>query len=62
MCDDMSSQGLPKVADVEKESLYGYVFGVSGPGKRLSSGCVALFNMLLFETDIWFCPYNKHMY
>ena len=24
---------LPKVADVEKESLYGYVFGVSGPGK-----------------------------
>jgi V-type H+-transporting ATPase subunit A len=22
---------LPKVADAEKESLYGYVFGVSGP-------------------------------
>ena len=22
-----------KVGDVEKESLYGYVFGVSGPGK-----------------------------
>ena len=24
---------LPNVADAEKESLYGYVFGVSGPGK-----------------------------
>ena len=23
---------LPKVADVEREALYGYVFGVSGPG------------------------------
>ena len=29
----MSSQALPKVADAEKESLYGYVFGVSGPGE-----------------------------
>lgn len=27
----MSNEGLPKVADVEKESQYGYVFGVSGP-------------------------------
>ena len=26
---------LPKVADVEKESLYGYVFGVSGPGETI---------------------------
>lgn len=25
------SRGLPKVIDAEKESLYGYVFGVSGP-------------------------------
>jgi len=23
---------VPKVMDAEKESLYGYVFGVSGPG------------------------------
>lgn len=23
---------LPKVADAEREALYGYVFGVSGPG------------------------------
>ena len=28
----------PKVADVEKESLYGYVFGVSGPGKLFILG------------------------
>ncbi|XP_064393969.1 V-type proton ATPase catalytic subunit A-like [Halichondria panicea] len=27
----MSRQELPKIADAEKESLYGYVFGVSGP-------------------------------
>ena len=27
---------LPKVADEEKESRYGYVFGVSGPGKLAS--------------------------
>ena len=26
---------LPKVADAEKESYYGYVFGVSGPGKTV---------------------------
>ncbi len=26
---------LPKIADVDKESRYGYVFGVSGPGKPL---------------------------
>lgn len=25
---------LPRVADVEKESQYGYVFGVSGPGEQ----------------------------
>lgn len=25
---------LPKIADVEREALYGYVFGVSGPGVR----------------------------
>lgn len=23
---------LPKIADVDRESRYGYVFGVSGPG------------------------------
>lgn len=31
----MSRQELPKIADAEKESLYGYVFGVSGPGEEL---------------------------
>ena len=29
----MLTRELPKVADAEKESLYVYVFGVSGPGK-----------------------------
>lgn len=29
----MSGEELPKIADVEKESKYGYVFGVSGPGE-----------------------------
>ena len=28
----MSARKLPKVADVEVESHYGFVFGVSGPG------------------------------
>jgi hypothetical protein len=26
---------LPKVADAEREALYGYVFGVSGPGMNI---------------------------
>ena len=30
---EMATKDLPKVADVEEESQYGYVFGVSGPGK-----------------------------
>jgi hypothetical protein len=32
---------LPKVADVDRESRYGYVFGVSGPGmmKTIDSFC-----------------------
>lgn len=34
---DQEPKELPKVADVEKESLYGYVFGVSGPGKQALS-------------------------
>ena len=29
----MEFQGLLRVQDVEKESQYGYVYGVSGPGK-----------------------------
>ena len=29
----MSWKGLLKVRDAEKESMYGYVFGVSGPGE-----------------------------
>ena len=28
-----SDGSLPKIADVENERLYGYVFGVSGPGE-----------------------------
>lgn len=27
------TKGLPKMADVDKESDLGYVFAVSGPGK-----------------------------
>ena len=37
----MSGKELPKVADVEKESQYGYVFGVSGPGEDILSVQVA---------------------
>ena len=29
----MASKDIPKVADADKESQYGYVFGVSGPGE-----------------------------
>lgn len=28
---------LPKVGDVENESSYGYVFGVSGPGELVGN-------------------------
>ena len=31
----MDGKGLQKLADTDKESEYGYVFGVSGPGKNL---------------------------
>ncbi len=30
----VSRNKLPKVADVEHESQYGYVYGVSGPGMK----------------------------
>jgi len=30
----VSRDKLPKVADAERESQYGYVFGVSGPGMK----------------------------
>lgn len=33
----MSTKALPKVSEVEKESLYGYVHGVSGPGELSNS-------------------------
>jgi len=35
----MSGRELPKVADAEKESFYGYVFGVSGPGEDVTCTC-----------------------
>ena len=34
----MDRKGLPKVQDAEKESLYGFVFAVSGPGELLLEG------------------------
>lgn len=43
---EMATKGLPKVADVENEKEYGYVFGVSGPGKLeriYKSVCVFMF-------------------
>jgi hypothetical protein len=30
----VSRDKLPKVSDVDRESQYGYVFGVSGPGMK----------------------------
>lgn len=39
----MTRDSLPKVDDVEKESEYGYVFSVSGPGKFLF--IVNIFNL-----------------
>ena len=30
----MATRELPKISDVDRESEYGYVFGVSGPGQR----------------------------
>lgn len=32
---EMADKSLHKVIDADKESEYGYVFGVSGPGKFL---------------------------
>ena len=29
------ARGAPKIRDAEKESMFGYVYAVSGPGKSL---------------------------
>ena len=34
---EMDKKGLAKVQDAEKESLYGFVFAVSGPGELESA-------------------------
>ena len=31
------AQQLPKIRDAEKESMFGYVYAVSGPGKTKTS-------------------------
>ena len=45
----MEFQGLPRVQDVEKESQYGYVYGVSGPGE-LSEASSALSQIVYYRT------------
>lgn len=35
--DDSKMSNLPKIRDEEKESKYGYVYAVSGPGEFISS-------------------------
>lgn len=40
---------LPKIRNEEKESKFGYVYAVSGPGKKLN-----IFNIVKFEKNINF--------
>jgi hypothetical protein len=35
---------LPKISDVDRESQYGYVYGVSGPGKNRQISVFRLIN------------------
>lgn len=37
-CQDITMSNLKKISDEEKESMYGYVFAVSGPGKSKGGG------------------------
>ena len=53
------AQGLPKVRDVEKESQFGYVYSVSGPGKGMQllsflSSFWSLCIMILYVYDLIF--------
>jgi len=43
----VSRNKLPKVADVERESQYGYVYGVSGPGMK-KKGFLSIKNLNYF--------------
>ena len=47
----MASKGLPKIADVEEESQYGYVFGVSGPGKSTACTTPLKKNCIISDWD-----------
>lgn len=50
----MSGKELPKVADAEKESHYGYVFGVSGPGEDILNTykCIIILGRSLWSEPI----------
>ena len=43
------AKNLPKVGDAERESIYGYVYAVSGPGEQFCAHSIteALFNSFL---------------
>lgn len=60
----MSAKGLPKIADVEAESQYGYVFGVSGPGEsqnlfeihdKFVPNCISIYKINHSIVDIYCC-------
>lgn len=46
------TRDLPKVADVEKESEYGFVFAVSGPGKYFFLKVKKCSKYLMFFTNL----------
>lgn len=49
---------LPKIADVEREALFGYVFGVSGPGMTKKTN--NLFNKMNIMLTLHFFYFSRH--
>lgn len=53
----MDTSKLPKIRDEERESEFGYVHGVSGPG-QLSSSHVMIYVMSICSTVFLYASYN----
>ena len=42
------AKNLPKVGDAERESIYGYVYAVSGPGEQFCAHSITEARLIVF--------------
>ena len=52
---------LPKIGDQDKESVFGYVYGVSGPGKNCFQWYMNQYSIFTFCPDIAKFPVKKSL-